>query len=194
MAETLRDAGDVVIVWGERIAQGERGPAAIDALLAVAAALGIEDKPESGLIEVPESANARGLREAGVLPNLGPGLADAPAAGRAAAEIADGLIGGELSTLVLLHADPLVTHPGRARWEDALEAASSVIAFAEFATEALPSTPAWCSPPSPGPEGGHPDPPRRSPAARAPGDRPPGPDTARVERAGRARRPLRRLA
>ncbi len=136
-AEVLRGAGDVVIIWGERVAHGQRGHAAVDALLAVATALGVEDKPESGLIEVPAAANSRGLREAGVLPNMGPGLADAPAAGRPAAEIAEGLIDGELSALVLLHADPLVTHPGRGRWQQALEAAGTVIAFADFATDTL---------------------------------------------------------
>ncbi len=151
-AELLKGADDVVILWGERVAGGDRGNAAVDALLAVAAALGIEGKPESGLIEVPGSANARGLREAGVLPGLAPGLADAPSAGRSAAEMSQGLIGGELSALVLLHADPLVTHPGRGRWEEALEAAGSVIAFAEFATDTLAEHATVVFPAASGPE------------------------------------------
>ncbi|HEU0023785.1 MAG TPA: 2Fe-2S iron-sulfur cluster-binding protein, partial [Thermoleophilaceae bacterium] len=35
-AEILRDAGDVVVLWGERLGAGERGRRAVDALLAVA--------------------------------------------------------------------------------------------------------------------------------------------------------------
>ena len=38
------------------------------------AALGLAGKERSGLLEVPEAANARGLREAGCLPDAGPGL------------------------------------------------------------------------------------------------------------------------
>ena len=60
----------VVIVWGERI--GREGEGAIDALLDLAAALDLAGKEGSGLLEVPELANARGLREAGCLPDAGP--------------------------------------------------------------------------------------------------------------------------
>ena len=136
-AEVLRDAGDVVILWGERATHGDRGRQVVDALLAVAGALGLAGKDESGLIEVPAAANGRGMREAGLLPNLGPGLADAPEAGMGSAEIARALAGGELTTLVLLHADPLATHPERAIWEAALDRAAGVIAFADFVTPAL---------------------------------------------------------
>jgi len=150
--EMLSNAGDVVILWGERVAHGDRGRPAVDALLAVAASLGIADKPESGLIEVPEAANARGLREVGVHPNLGPGLAEAATAGRSAAEMADGLIEGKLSTLLLLHADPLVTHHGQGRWQQALEAAGSVIAFADFLTPGLEEHATVIFPAESGPE------------------------------------------
>ena len=50
----------------------------------------------SGLLEVPDFANARGLREAGCLPDAGPGLARASAAGRATEEIRAALESGEL--------------------------------------------------------------------------------------------------
>ncbi|MGI8845855.1 MAG: NADH-quinone oxidoreductase subunit NuoG [Thermoleophilaceae bacterium] len=151
-AKPLKDAGDVVILWGERVAHGDRGSAAVDALLAVATTLGLKDKPESGLIEVPEAGNARGLREVGVLPNLGPGLTDSSAPGRNAAEIADGLIGGELAALVLLHADPLTTHPGQGRWKEALAAAGTVIAFADFVTPGLEEHATVIFPAESGPE------------------------------------------
>ncbi len=137
VAEVLREGRDIVILWGERISHGERGPEAVDALLAVAAALQVPDPGESGLIEVPEATNARGMREAGVLPALGPGLADAPVVGKGANEIAGALAEGELSALVLLHADPLATHPERARWQAALDSAGTVIAFTDFITDAL---------------------------------------------------------
>ena len=71
----LRDAASVVIVWGERI--GREGEGALQALLDVASALDLAAKDGSGLLEVPELTNARGLREAGCLPDAGPGLAEA---------------------------------------------------------------------------------------------------------------------
>ena len=77
-ADVLRDAGDVVVLWGERLWAGERGRQAVDALLAVAGALGLPDKAESGLIGIPESTNGRGLREVGCLPG------DRPRPGRRA--------------------------------------------------------------------------------------------------------------
>ena len=51
----------------------------------------------AGLLEIPARANGRGLREAGVLPNAGPGLRRAAgASGRDAHAIAEGLAAGEL--------------------------------------------------------------------------------------------------
>ena len=117
VADVLREAGDVVILWGERILAGERASQAVEALLAVAGALGIAGKAESGLIGIPASANGRGLREVGCAPNLGPGLADAPEAGDPA--------GGA----VLLVETELP--------ESALEEAAAVIAFSSFPSEAL---------------------------------------------------------
>ncbi len=136
-AEVLRGAADVVVLWGERVADGGRGRGAVDALLAVAGALGIAGREESGLIEVPAATNARGMREAGVAPGLAPGLADAGETGMAAADVAGALGEGELSALILLHADPLHAHPERPRWEAALEEAGTVIAFTDFVTSAL---------------------------------------------------------
>jgi NADH-quinone oxidoreductase subunit G len=130
LAATLRAAGSVVIIWGERLSHGPRGKQAIDALLALAQALNIPATEGSGLLEVPAGTNGRGLREVGVLPNFGPGFSDA--SGRGAAEIADALAGGQASALVLLHADPIATHPDRRRWEEALDHATFVVAFAEF--------------------------------------------------------------
>ena len=76
----LRDAERVVVIWGERI--GREGEAAVTALLDVAVALGLAGKDGSGLLEIPELANARGLREAGCLPDAGPGLIEPAVASR----------------------------------------------------------------------------------------------------------------
>jgi NADH-quinone oxidoreductase subunit G len=124
-ADVLRDAGDVVVIWGERVAAGERGGHALDALLAIASDLGIGGKPESGLIEVPSGANGRGLREVGCVPTLGPGLRDAAGDGMTAAEIA---ASGEVGALLLVEHDLPA---------ERLAAASTVVAFARFPSEAL---------------------------------------------------------
>ena len=65
---------DIVVVWGERLAGGPRAGQAGRALLNVAARLGLAGDG-AGLLEVPSAANGRGLREAGFLPDAGPGLA-----------------------------------------------------------------------------------------------------------------------
>ncbi|MEA2420700.1 MAG: NADH-quinone oxidoreductase subunit, partial [Thermoleophilaceae bacterium] len=120
-ADVLRDAGDVVVIWGERVGGAE---AALEALLALAGALAIEAKEESGLIEVPAGTNGRGLREVGCVPTLEPGLADVATPGMTAAELAD----GDLGALLLFEAG--VPVPTLAR-------AGAVVAFAQFRDEAL---------------------------------------------------------
>ncbi|MEX2253229.1 MAG: NADH-quinone oxidoreductase subunit NuoG [Thermoleophilaceae bacterium] len=135
--EELDAGGSAVVLWGERLGHGDRGAQGTDALLALAEALGTGDDGDSGLIEIPSGSNARGLREVGCLPNLGPGLADAEQSGRPAREIAATLGDGELSALVLLHSDPLLDLPERGAWEHALESAGVVVAFSDFLTEAL---------------------------------------------------------
>jgi NADH-quinone oxidoreductase subunit G len=120
-ADVLRGGGDVVVICGERLFGGERGVHAGEALLAVAAALGIAGRAESGLIAVPAETNGRGLREVGCSPALEPGLADAATPGDPDAA---------RGALLLLETD--VTEPEMAR-------ASSVIGFARFHSDALDS-------------------------------------------------------
>ncbi|HEX7610615.1 MAG TPA: NADH-quinone oxidoreductase subunit NuoG, partial [Solirubrobacteraceae bacterium] len=133
---------EVVVLWGERLTAGPGGGAAASALLSIARSLGLE-ADGAGLLEVPASANGRGLREAGVLPNAGPGLsapdveAGAAVAGRDARAIAEGLAAGELAALYLLHCDPLRELPDRELWAKALGGASTVIAHASFLTETI---------------------------------------------------------
>ncbi len=135
LARTLRDAGpEVVILYGERLLDG--GGAA--GLLSLADALGLADHGGAGLIGVPDAANGRGLREAGVLPNGGPGLADAPLAGGLdAPAIAAALSAGELVAVYLLGVDPLRDLPNRGAWEDALEHATTVIMHAAFLSDTI---------------------------------------------------------
>jgi NADH-quinone oxidoreductase subunit G len=114
VADVLRDAGDVVVIWGERVGAAAE---ALEALLALAGALGIEGKDEAGLIEVPAGTNGRGLREVGCVPTLEPGLRDASPADTA-----------EPNTLLLFES----TLP-----ESALAGATAVVAFAQFRDEAL---------------------------------------------------------
>jgi NADH-quinone oxidoreductase subunit G len=115
LAQQLREAGEeVVILWGERLAAGPDGEAALQALLALAQTLSLSDTSGAGLLEIPAGSNGRGLREAGVLPNAGPGLSeldDAP--GKDAHAIAEDLAGGELAALYLFQVDPLHELPDR---------------------------------------------------------------------------------
>jgi NADH-quinone oxidoreductase subunit G len=135
LAQLLRGAGDeVVVLYGERLLRDDD---AARALLTLAARLGLADVSGAGLLGVPAEANGRGLREAGALPDGGPGFVAAPADGRDAAAIAAGLRDGELTALYLLHCDPLRSHPDRAGWDRALERAATVVAHASLLTDGL---------------------------------------------------------
>ncbi|HEX3042583.1 MAG TPA: NADH-quinone oxidoreductase subunit NuoG [Solirubrobacterales bacterium] len=125
IAETLRDAAKVVVIWGERIA---RQAGAAEALLAVAEATSMATTDGAGLLEIPDTTNARGLREAGCLPDAGPGLSDTPA-GMSTEEIRAALISGEIQSLILFGADPLRDFPDTPAWEEALTAADFVVSF-----------------------------------------------------------------
>jgi NADH-quinone oxidoreductase subunit G len=129
VADVLRDADEVVVVWGERI--GREGEDAIRALLEATAALGLADREGSGLLEVPELANARGLREVGCIPGAGPGISDA-APGKGTEEIRAGLESGEIKSVVLFGVDPLRDFPDSGAWRSALAAADHVVAFSTF--------------------------------------------------------------
>jgi NADH-quinone oxidoreductase subunit G len=128
---------EVVIVFGERLTSGPNGVAGAEALLQIAARLGIAEVDGAGLLEIPAATNGRGLREAGVLPNAGPGLSPAAAEGRDAHAIAEGLAAGELQALYLLESDPLADLPDGELWRRAMAAASTVIAHASFLTEGI---------------------------------------------------------
>ena len=129
---------EVVVLFGERLLSGPDGAAGATALLQIAERLGLAGIDGAGLLEIPAAANGRGLREAGVLPNAGPGYAEAPlAGGRDARAIAEGLAAGELSALYLLQSDPLRELPDSELWRTALESASTVVAHASFMSETV---------------------------------------------------------
>ena len=118
-------------------------------------------------------ANGRGLAEAGVLPNAGPGSRRGRRPGRDAAAIAAAARDGELTALYLLHADPVIDLPGRAGWEAALERATTVIAHANFLTDGVREHATVVFPAeSYAEKDGTLDAPRRAPAAPARGHRP----------------------
>jgi NADH-quinone oxidoreductase subunit G len=131
IASLLRDARRVLIVWGERIARGESGAAAVDSLLATSRRLGLADVEGAGLLAIPEMTNARGLREVGCLPDAGPGLGEVDP-GRDADGIRTALESEELKALLLFGADPARDAPASAAWTRALQAADFVLAFSMF--------------------------------------------------------------
>jgi NADH-quinone oxidoreductase subunit G len=108
---------DIVIVWGERLTQGERGGHAARALLNVAGRLGLKNRDGAGLIEVPKAANGRGLREVGCVP--------------------EGDVPDDPTAVYLLNVDPLRDAPDRHGWEQRLENATTVVAHAAFMTDAI---------------------------------------------------------
>ncbi len=153
LAEVLREAGPsgdekdgakIVIVWGERIGRG--GGGAIGALLDLAEALKVAATNGAGLLEIPDFTNARGLREAGCLPDAGPGLGEtrsalstlsvsnAPLVGKGTEEIRAGLETGEIESLLLFGVDPLRDFPDTPAWEAALTAAKHVVCFSMHET------------------------------------------------------------
>jgi len=129
VADVLRGAERVVILWGERIAR--EGEGATAALLDLAGTLDLASKDGSGLLEIPDLTNARGLREAGCLPDAGPGLTET-AAGKDTESIRASLEAGELKTLILFGADPLRDFPDTEAWQRALAAADHLIVFSTF--------------------------------------------------------------
>jgi NADH-quinone oxidoreductase subunit G len=134
LADALREAtatgpdsepARVVVIWGERLARD----GATDTLLDLAGALNLTAFEGSGLLEIPDFANARGLREAGCLPDAGPGLTPAASNGRSTEEIRAALESGELTGLILFGVDPIRDFPDTQAWETALTATDHLVVF-----------------------------------------------------------------
>jgi NADH-quinone oxidoreductase subunit G len=133
LAALLRDGGkEVVIVYSERI-----GAKAAASLLRIAEWLELGDYPGAGLLQIPAGSNGRGLREAGVVPDAGPGYVALPNPGRGASQIGRAAADGDLTALYLFGTDPLRDQPDRAMWEAAMHSAALVVAHASVLTEGL---------------------------------------------------------
>jgi len=142
MAGVLQGAEQIVVVWGDRI--NREGDSATTALLDLAAALELTNTEGSGLLEIPGFTNARGLREAGCLPDAGPGLTDVTfcmpdmqnvrSVGKGTEEIRAALESGELKSVLLFGVDPLRDFPDTEAWKRALAAADHVVCFSTFET------------------------------------------------------------
>jgi NADH-quinone oxidoreductase subunit G len=129
----LRDGGeDVVIIFGERI-----GAAAAAALARIAIRIGVTGHRGAGLLALPAGANGRGLREAGAVPDAGPGYDAHDTAGRATAKIGAAAAAGDITALHLFGTDPVRDEPDRALWERAMHSAALVVAHASVLTEGL---------------------------------------------------------
>ena len=181
--------GATVVIWGERLGRGADGAGALGSLLAIARSLEA-GSPGAGLIEIPDGANGRGLREVGCLPGSGPGFA-ATDPGPGLDAIRDGLVGGELDAVLLVGVDPIRELPDGAGWRRGLNQAR-VISHRDVRERVGEAR--GRRPPRRGArrERGHRHPSGRSSAATAAGGPPPGPGEAAVAGAGRARRAARR--
>ena len=124
IARVLESADSAVVLYGERAVDGE----------GAAAVLELARRAGATLMEVPAGANGRGLREAGCLPGVGPGLAEA-GGGMTADEIKAALAAGEIEGLILWEADPLRDLPDPKGWRAALGAADFVVSVSMFGNE-----------------------------------------------------------
>ena len=125
--------GSTVVIYGERVGHGADGERALTALIACATALRLSEDG-GGLLEIPETTNARGLREVGCLPTAGPGLSEV-APGGSAEDIKRGLIDGEIDGLILWDVDPLRQLPDPAGWKEALAAAAFICEVGMFGNQ-----------------------------------------------------------
>ena len=134
LADLLRGGDDVVVVWGERLESD-----GLPHLLSIARRLGLSGRSGAGLLEIPVGSNGRGLREAGVLPDAGPGYSSLPESdrGRAATDIARAATGGEVTALYLFETDPVRDREDRPLWTQALQQAALVVAHASVLTDGL---------------------------------------------------------
>jgi NADH-quinone oxidoreductase subunit G len=140
LVQQLKEAGEeIVVLWGERLTARPDGAGAVQALLDLAERLSLAETDGAGMLEIPVQANGRGLREAGVLPNAGPGSSATDQDGMDTHAMATALGEGELSCLYLLGVDPLTdaAEQDGELWERAYGSATTVIAHAMFLTDAL---------------------------------------------------------
>ena len=131
-ADALRDAGSIVVVWGEGMLAGDDREQVAASLLGLADVLGLDGMDGGGLYEIPLAANGRGLREVGCAEDFGPGFAEVAARGRSAAEIRAALEAGEIEALILSDVDPIRDFDDPEGWRAALAAADFTLSISMF--------------------------------------------------------------
>ena len=136
VADLLKNAERPAVLWGEKLLYYPGGLATAKIIANLNAALSVASKDGAGHLQIPVQGNGRGLREVGVLPNIGPGLSEEDPGGKSSNEIAEALSSGELSAVLLMGTDPIVDHPNGAAWDAALAKAPTVIAFSSWLTPA----------------------------------------------------------
>jgi NADH-quinone oxidoreductase subunit G len=127
---SLLSKGSTVIVFSEGLTRGVFGAGVAHFLLDCAKALEL-DGDGGGLLAVPETANGRGLREVGCLPDAGPGLSET-AGGMGAPEIRAALESNNLGAAILWDADPVRESPDGPGWSEALRQAGFVVCMSMF--------------------------------------------------------------
>ncbi len=130
-ADALRDAGPIVVVWGEGMLAGDDREDVAASLLGLADVLGLDGMAGGGLYEIPAAANGRGLREVGCAEDFGPGFAETTG-GRSADEIRAALESGEIEALILGDVDPIRDFDDPEGWKRALSAAKFTLSISMF--------------------------------------------------------------
>jgi formate dehydrogenase alpha subunit len=135
-ADHLGQAASVAIIFGRDIMGSPQAEAAVAALANLALVSGALHGDQGGLFPVATKGNMQGLIDAGVAPELLPGLLDyttgkkmfaaswhatLPEGGADADGILTGIEAGTIRALFLAGANPLISFPENARWRKALK-------------------------------------------------------------------------
>jgi NADH-quinone oxidoreductase subunit G len=131
-ADSLREAGSIVVVWGEGMLAGDDREEIAESLLGLADVLGLDGMDGGGLYEIPLAANGRGLREVGCADDFGPGFSEVSGRGRSAADIREALESGEIEALILADVDPIRDFDDPEGWKRALMAANFTLSISMF--------------------------------------------------------------
>jgi NADH-quinone oxidoreductase subunit G len=86
---------------------------------------------DAKLMQVPEGANGRGLREVGCIPVAGPGFSET-ADGLRPADTCNALVEGDLNAAFLVNADPVRDAADGPAWAEALRSADFVLSISMF--------------------------------------------------------------
>ena len=141
-ADHLGQASSVAIIFGRDVMGSATAEAAVAALANLALVSGALHGDCSGLYPVASKGNTQGLLDAGVAPELLPGMQDyaagrekfatawhvaLPEGGADATNILVGIEQGSIRALFLVGVNPLVGFPESGRWRKALEKLESLV-------------------------------------------------------------------